>query len=83
MTITARVRLDIDTSNYLATTALHCGWKVTRQSTRYFTADKTYGGVKHQLGVSVKNGELKASRIEVVDTTTTSDQVVAWIEGRN
>ena len=74
------VQSDIEWSSALANTAVQSGWTVRRQTARYFTAEKRIGDSLRQLGISMAQGKLTASRIEVIDTTDVTDQVMAWIE---
>lgn len=76
-------RVDTDTIDYLARQALAADWTVRRQGRHYFRATKTVGDHIEQVSVSCTAGKLSSSRVQVLDATSTSDQVVAWLRDEN
>lgn len=73
-------QIDYTTSMFLERQALDFGWAVRRRDPRYFTAERTRDGVTTQVGVHVRDGQLRSSRQTVVARTDVTDQVIGWLE---
>lgn len=73
-------QIDFTTSMFLERQALDFGWAVRRRDPRYFTAERTRDGVTTQVGVHVRDGQLRSSRQTVVARTDVTDQVIGWLE---
>ena len=73
-------QIDFTTSMFLERQALDFGWAVRRRDPRYFTAERTQSGVTTQVGVHVRDGQLRSSRQTVVARTDVTDQVIGWLE---
>lgn len=74
-------QIDYSTSLFLERQALDFGWAVRRRDPRYFTAERTCDGVTTQVGVHIRDGQLRSSRQTVVARTDVTDQVIDWLEG--
>lgn len=73
-------QIDYSTSLFLERQALDFGWAVRRRDPRYFTAERTRDGVTTQVGIHVRDGQLRSSRQTVVARTDVTDQVIGWLE---
>lgn len=57
-------------------------WTVERRSTNYAVFTRPHGaGHSVQVSVAMVNGELKASRVIVLQSTDTANAVLDWLDG--
>lgn len=63
----------------VAAAAIEAGWKVTRRGVTYLVATREIDGHTEQVSVATIDGELFASRVQILETATVLAGALAWL----